>query len=342
MKKLLVTIFLTLFLSGCITPTTPTTNIIPGEKNEQLIQEQQKQIDGLKKQVETLEEKAKMVETESSKAAGSLSAIFEFNTYIEPPLVQEAIREEINLALARLASPDPAEKLRAQERMMLIITNQRDEAYKKYAVALNESNAMKKLIESKDMEIANSKKTIKERDDAIEKLKVDAAKELAKAKADQQAEINRIREEYESKERATWILWVRIASLALVIGGAIMLAVFKMPLEGGGLVLAGTVVGLVSIFVTWLTAQWWFPWLMGLLLVLVLVAVGVGIYRLYKRKLLHEKLTAAMQDLKDESATLGNELWEKVSDHIKYRMGDKNTGLGKEQAKVVKELGLDE
>jgi len=341
MKKLSFIILSLFLLSGCNLTNQPTSNIVPGEKNTALIAEQQKQIDDLKKQNTALEDKAVAVKTESSKAASSVVATLESSKYVEPPLVREAISEESKVALSRLPEPDPAEKVRALERMMLIITGQRDEALKKYAEVSKEVAAAKKAIDEKEAAIAAAQKKLDDRDITIAQLKKDAAEESEKAKLDHAAEIKKIREEYENKERATWILWVRIASLVLIVGGAVLLAVFKMATEGGSLIAAGTIIGVVSIFVTWLTAQWWFPWLMGLVLLAVMIAGGRAIYNLYKRKVLHEKLTAAMQDLKDESTTLGNDVWEKTSDHIKYRIGDKDSPLGKAQKKIVKQLGLD-
>ena len=342
MKKLLIVIVALSLLSGCELTNTPPLVVVPGEKNTELIAEQKAQIAALKNENITLEDKANLVKAESSKAAASVSATLESSRYIEPPLVREAVQEESKVALQRLPAPDPTEKVRALERMMLIITGQRDEALKKYAEVSKEVAVAKELISKKDVEIATSKKAVEEREATLVKLKTESDAEMVRAKADREAEIKRIRDEYESKERGMWILWIRIASLVLVVGGAVLLAVFKQLAEGAGLVAAGTIVGIVSIFVTWLTAQWWFPWLMGAILLLVLVAGGMAIYRLYKRKVLHEKLTAAMQDLKDESTTLGNDLWQKASEHIKYRMGGKESGLGKEQTAVVKQLGLDE
>ncbi len=341
MKKLFFVLLISFIFTGCETTNTTPPVVITGEKNAALISEQQTQITELKRQKTELEDKAAAVKIESSKAAASVQATLESSKYVEPPLVREAISEESKVALSRLPEPDPAEKVRALERMMLIITGQRDEALKKYAEVSKEVAVAKKAIEEKDATIKSNQKKIDERDVTIAQLRKDASAELEKARIDQAAEIKRIRDEYESKERSMWILWIRIASLVLVVGGAVLLAVFKQLTEGASLIAAGTIVGIVSIFVTWLTAQWWFPWMMGLVLLGVFVAGGMAIYNLHKRKQLHEKLTAAMQDLKDESVTLGNNLWEKASEHIKYRMGDKESGLGKVQAKVVKQLGLD-
>jgi hypothetical protein len=121
------------------------------------------------------------------------------------------------------------------------------------------------------------------------------------------------------------------------VGGAVLAIVFHIVPEGAAFVGVGVVIGLVSIFIDWLAAQIWFPWACGGIILALLTAGGFALYRMWKQKTLQVKVTAALQDLKDESTTIGNDLWSKVSEHLDYRLGEKD---GAAQKKLVASLGL--
>jgi hypothetical protein len=72
------------------------------------------------------------------------------------------------------------------------------------------------------------------------------------------------------------------------------------------------------------------------------VGLGIyGIYRLWIKHTLANKKTQAIQDMLDEATIRGDtKTIEELKAHLTYRLGNKTTFFGKEQAKEVVELGL--
>lgn len=328
--------------------TVDSTVVLPeGPTATQLNKTKDEQIKELTKQTEDLKVARESEKKEAAKAASSLKGIDKAREYLPDTPAKEAIGEESKLAQNRLPKDDPEETVRALERVVLLITGQRDAALQKYKEADSAAQKAREEITRKDKEIQIRDNELKVRDEQIVKLNNDAQLEKEKHKNDIENLIKQkdkekvdLIKEFESKERAQWVLWTRIAGLGLIVVGALVMAVLKALPEGGGLIGAGVIIGLVSIFIDWLTKQAFFPWLMGLLVFLILVAGGYFIYRSWKTKTLHAKTVAALQDFRDESVTLGQNAWEKISEHMKYRLGDKNSFWGKEQMKEVAALGL--
>ncbi len=324
-----------------------TTNsiVLPsGPKAAALMAAKDDQIKGLVSQVKAEQEARLMDQALASKAASGLKGILKAREYLPDSPVKEAIGLESDLALTRLPPDDSAETVKALERVVAIVTGQRDEAQRLYREA-NAATAVERAAkEAKDKQIAALSIDITNREARIavltdeaeaEKIahKNDVEKALAakdKALADQAAE-------FASKERATWVLWTRIAGLLFIVGGAVIAIVFKIVPEGAAFVGVGVVIGLVSIFIDWLTRQVWFPWVCGGILLVMLGIGGYALYRMWKKNTLQIKVTAALQDLKDESNTLGNDVWDKVTEHLNYRLGEKD---GAAQKKLAASLGL--
>lgn len=332
---------------GASCQTTDTVVVPEGSKATELGKTKDEQIAGLVTQVKD-EQAARLMESAlASKAASSVKGMLKVRDYLPAGLPSDAIKAEGDLALTRLPVDDPAETVKALERVVAIVTGQRDEANRLYREADAQTKVERTAKEAKDKEIAERDTVIKARESRIAVLEQEKANEqIAHAKdvtdaiARKDKELADFKAEQASKERATWVLWTRIAGLGLIVIGVVLLAVFKLVVEGTGLAAGGVIIGLISIFIDWLTGTWWFPWMMGGLLLAMLGAGGYAIYRMWKKGVLHDKTTTALQDLKDEASTLGNNAWETVSDHLKYRLGDKSSFWGAAQAKAVAALGL--
>lgn len=324
------------------------TVVLPeGPKAAALGKTKDEQIVDLTKQASDLKVARAGEQAEAAKAASNIKGILKAKDYLDPSPPVEAIKAEGELGLTRLPPDDPAETVKALERVVLIVTGQRDEALKRYAEADTATKAARAQINAQDVEIAKRDQTIKTRETEIANLKTAAdtertqhAADVKKALDGKDIEIAKIKADFASKERATWVLWTRIAGLGLIIVGVVLLAVFKMITEGAGLAAGGVIIGLISIFIDWLTAQVWFPWMCGFILLGILAAGAYAIYRMWKAHTLQAKTMSALQDLKDEATTLGTDAWSKVAEHLDYRLGDKNSFWAKAQSQAVVALGL--
>lgn len=324
------------------------TVILPeGPTAAQLAAEKDKQIAGLVAQVKAEQEARELEQAQAALVAANLEGILFAAEHVPTGLPRTAIEEEAKLGKERSPPANPAELLKAKDRVIAILNGEVEKARAMYGEASTEAAQAKAQIAAKDEEIVRRDRELAAREQVIAKLGEEAkierekhANDVKNALAAKDEAIKKVREEYASKERRWWINATRIAGLGLIVVGVVLLAVFKLPMEGGGLAAGGVIIGLLSMFFEWLTAQWWWPWLCGLLVLGVLIAIALTVYRLWKKRELHSRVTAALQDLKDEATTLGNDTWEKVSEHLKYRLGDKTSGWGKEQAKEVAALGL--
>jgi len=331
---------------GC--QTTDTVVLPEGPAATQLNAEKDKQIAGLVAQVKAEQEGRLMGQALAAKAASGLKGIQKARTYLEESPVKEAIGLESDLALTRLPPDDPAETVKALERVVLIVTGQRDEAEKRYKEADAQTKVERAAKEAKDKELADRDVELKKRADALIQLAKDKDAETVARKADfekamaaKDAEIKRIKDEAASKERATWILWTRIAGLGFIIIGAIIAIVFKIIPEGASFVGVGVLIGLISIFIDWITQQAWFPWLCVGIIVAILSIGGYALYRMWVRHKLDEKKTQAIQDLRDEAAAKGDtKAIDTLDEHLEYRMGKDGSFWQKAQLKTEVDLGL--
>lgn len=284
---------------------------------------------------------------EAAKAASSVKGILKANDYQPAGRPTDAVKEEAQVALTRLPPDDPAETVKALQRAIEMVEGQRDKALADYRAATSEARAAQDMIAAKDKELAGKDAEIAARDKTLAQQRIDATAEREAQRKTLQGvidnkdkEIQRIKDEQASKERRWWINSTRIAGLGLIIVGIVLLAVFKLPIEGGGLAAGGVLIALLSMFLEWLIAQWWFFPLCALIILSILIVGGRAIYRMWQKNELHNKTTAALQDLKDEAMTLGTNTWSTVEDHIKYRLGNKTSYWGSAQSKTVADLGL--
>lgn len=331
---------------GCESPSS--TVILPdGPQTAALVAKKDEQIKTLEKQKDEILNQRKAENELAAKAASSVKGILKANEYQPDGRPTEAIKEEASVALKRLPPDDPNETVKALERTIEMIEGKRDEALKMYSEAKNEAEKKKLEIVEKDKEIEKRDAAIAKAQKDIERLQTASSEEKEKNKKDLQAflekkdrELADFKKEIASRERLWWVNATRIAGLGLIILGAVAMALFKALPEGGGLIAGGVIIGVVSIFINWLTAQWWFPWACGLFLLMIVFLVGYVLYRTWKIKILHTKTVSALQDLRDESKTTGEDTWERVSEHLKYRVGDKKSFWGKQQVSEIASLGL--
>ncbi len=330
---------------GCVT--TDTVVLPEGPRAAELVKTLREQNAGLLTQVKAEQVARELEQLQASLAAADFETILFAATHLSPGLPRNAIEEEAKLGKARSPAPNPAEIIKGKDRVIAILQNDVATAQAAYGQAFNEAAQAKAVIATKDQEIAKRDTEIGTRDARINKLTIEAqterdkhAGDVKKKLGEKDDEIQRLKHEYETKERATWVLWARVLSLAFIAVGALAMIVFKVIPEGAGLVGAGLLIALLTMFVDWLVSQAWWPWLCGFVLLGALGAGITAIYRMWKAHTLHAKVTSALQDLKDESQTLGTDAWEKVSDHLKYRLGDKDSFWGKAQTSKVAALGL--
>lgn len=338
--------FLALGNRGCTT--TDTVILSEGPRVAALSKAKDEQIAGLTDQVKAEMAAREMEQVLASKAASSVVGMLKAREYLDPSLPSDAIKAEGDLALTRLPKDDPAETVKALERVVAIVTGQRDEALKKYAEADTATKMARDLITAKNAEISAREKELEAQRSSIIRLTQEAETERVKHRDDvnklikgHQDEVQKIRDEQASAERRWWVNASRIAGLALIVAGAVALAVFKLAGVGGGLVGAGVLVGLISIGVDILTKAWWFPWLCGLVFVVVIGLGCYGIYRLWLKHQLGEKKTQAIQDMIDETQIKGDtKTHDELKAHLNYRLGDSTTFWGKQQKAEVAALGL--
>lgn len=334
--------FLTLGNRGCITNDTV---ILPeGPRAAELGKTKDEQIVGLTAQVKA-EIKAREDERmQASLAAADFEIILFTANHLTPGLPRHAVEEEARLGKSRSPAPNPEEISKGKDRIIDILNGNVAAAQAAYDKAFDEATKAKVTIVAQNDEIAERDTKLAARATDITKLEADKKTEqethksdVIKAFATKDLAIEHLKDEYASKERATWVLWTRLAGLAFIVGGAVIAIVFHIVPEGAAFVGVGVLIGLVSIFIDWLTSQIWFPWLCGGIGLLILGLGGYALYRMWRKGVLQTKVTAALQDLKDESTTLGNDVWSKVSEHLDYRLGDKD---GAAQKQLVASLGL--
>lgn len=345
----LVIALLAVFLMGATECQHTDTVILPeGPKASVLSTTKDTQIADLAKQAESLRVARAGEQAEASKAASNLKGVLKAAEYMPDGLPTDAAKAEATLGLTRLPPDDPAETVKALERVVLIVTGQRDEALKRYAEADAATKAARALIVARDAELIKLDNVIKAREVEIAGLKTAAetertehAADVTKALTAKDKALADYKTEQASKERGWWINATRIAGLGLVVIGAIVLGVFKLPGAGGGLLGAGLLVGLISMGIESLTSQPWWPYLCGGVFLVVVGLSGYLIYRLWVKHQLGDKKTQAIQDMIDEATAKGDlAAVEELKAHLTYRMGDKTSFFGKRQADEVAALGL--
>lgn len=343
---ILVLAFFALGNRGC---TTTDTVILPeGPTAAELGRAKDEQIAALKKQVTDTETQRAADTALAAQAASNVKGIVKAHEYLPPTPAKEAIGEESKLALDRLPDDDPAETVKALERVVMLITGQRDEALKLYREESDAAKAAKREIAVRDEALVASKAVVVEREQTIARLEREKVAEAAKhandvkaALAKKDADIIQLKKDYADKQQQLWLLGIRAIGLFFILAGGIAIIVFKLVKEGAAGIGLGLIIGIVSVGFDKLVSAPWFPAAFGALVLGGLIAGGVATYRMWKKHQLGEKKTQAIQDMIDEATVKGDtKAVEELKAHLTYRMGGKDTYWGKAQAEEVVALGL--
>lgn len=327
--------------TGC--QSTDDTVVVPeGPKATELGKAKDEQIAGLVAQVKAEQAARELEQANAALVAANLEGILFAAQHVDTGLPRDAIEAEAKLGRDRGPAPNAAELLKAKDRVIAILNGEVEKAKEMYSAASTEAAQSKATIAAKDKDIAARDETIKNREarisvltDEAEAEKAAHAKDVTDKLAAKDAEIAKIKSDAASKERATWVLWARIAGLGLVVIGVVTAVVFHIVAEGAGLALAGVIIGLISIFVDWLTSQVWFNYACGGVLLAVLILGARALWQAYKARTLLTKVTGAIQDIKDEAASTGSTLAKEVQAHLDYRLGDKGNAQLTQQAAAL-------
>ena len=346
--RLLSICFVSFFLIGATECQHTNTVILPeGPQATQLGKTKDAQISELKAQNANIVAAREADKKQASLAAADLDGVLLASSHVEMGLPRTAIEEEARLGKARLPESDPAEVIKAKDRVIAILQGEVEKANGLYAQANGEAAQAKALAAQKDKDLAQRDALIAGRDQQIlvlEKAKADEQKahvaDVQNALNSKDAQIAQIKKDEADKERKWWINSLRFSGLGCILLGAILIVVLKAFPEGGGFIGVGLLIGLSSIGIDMLTAQPWFPIAVGVVGLLILVGIGFAIWRMYKTNTLHTKISAALQDAKDESTTTGSDLWNQISAHLNYRLGDSSSFWGSAQGKALVNMGL--
>ena len=348
--KILIISLLAFFLMGATSCQTKTDRVISpeGPIASALGKTKDEQIKGLYERVLAEMQARELEQKRASLAAANFDSILFAAGYVDIGLPRNAIEEEAKLGKERSPTPNPEEIIKGKDRVIAILQNDVAKAKELYGKAFDEAKQAKTEIEQKNKEIQKRDEEIEKRNQKIDQLEKDKVVEAEKHKKDveeaiarKDAEIKKIKDDMASKERATWVLWTRIAGLGFIIIGAVIAIVFKIIPEGASFVGVGVLIGLVSIFIDWLTNQPWFPWLCGGIILTIFAAGGYALYRMWVKHQLGDKKTQAIQDMIDEATVKGDiTKVEELKAHLEYRMGKKTDFWGKQQLKEVEKLGL--
>lgn len=333
--------FFTLGNRGCVTP-----NVIvlpEGPKAVALDKTKDEQIAQQAAQIKAKDDVNASNQATAAKAASSVKGMLKVRDYLPAGLPSDAIKAEGDLALTRLPPDDPAETVRALERVVLIVTGQRDEAQKRYEQADAQTKAERAAKEAKDVEISKRDQDIKARDGEISKLAVDAKTEKAAHLKDVQSTISRLEKERDEAEQKSIMFWLGIGAIVLVVGGIVLIAVSsgQMIVQGSILSVGGGLVILLRLGYLSLIAAPWFPYVAGIVAAIILGAIIWAIWHMWVKHKLDEKKTQAIQDLRDESAAKGDtKAIDALDQHLEYRMGQDGSFWQKQQSKTEVALGL--
>ena len=319
--------------STVVTPQGPTAIELNAVKDEQIAT--------LKKQAEEQKAQRNREQAEASKAASSVKGILKANEYQPKGRPTEAIEQEASVALTRLPPDDPAETVKSLQRAVEMVEKDRDNALAMYATARKDAEAKQQVIVAKDKELEKRDKEIATRETQIIDLTKaaqiegeEAAKLLQKTIDAKDKELRDFKAEMASKERSSWVLWTRIVGLGFIVIGAVAAIVFKVIPEGASFVGVGVLIGLISIFISWLTSQPWFMWLcLGVFGIVIALAV-YATYRIWKKHDEERKAATdtyrSLQRVKDKNP----ETWNTV---LKPELEEGNTKYVEKDGVITKE-----
>jgi hypothetical protein len=335
-----------ILFAGC--ETTKTVVVPEGEVAAKLGAEKDKQIVGLVAQVKAEQEARRLEQIQAALVSANLEGILFATQHVDIGLPRNAIEEEVKLGKKRSPPADPTELLKSKDRVIAILNGEVEKAKALYSAASNEAADAKTTIAAKDQEIVARDKEIETRTgwiaDLTEKAKTErekAVKDTSDMIAAHKVEVQKLKDDYANKQQQLWLLGIRAVGLLFILGGGLAIIIFKRIPEGALGLGLGLLIGVVSVWFDKLTSAPWFPVAFGTLVLVALGAASYTIYRIVRKNKLHDKLTAAIQDLRDEDAVKGTTLFkDALEPHLHYRIGDKTTSLGKEQAATVISLGL--
>lgn len=348
--KVLVISLLAFFLMGATKCQTQTDTVIlpEGPIAASLGKTKDEQIKGLYEQVKAEMDARGLEQKRASLAAANFETILFASGYVDMGLPRNAIEEEAKLGKERSPPPDAQEIIKGKDRVIAILENDVAKAKELYGKAFDEAKQAKAEIEQKNKEIKQKDEDIKKNKDKIAQLESDKIVEAEKHKKDVENKLAAKDKEFadykkaEAEKERRWLInATRIASLALIVGGILVLVVLKMPGVGGGVAAGGVLVGLISLGIEILTAQWWWPYLCGFVFLMIGGFIVYGLYRLWIKIGLNDKKTQSIQDMIDEATIKGDTAKvEELKAHLEYRMGKKTDFWGKQQLKEVEKLGL--
>lgn len=322
--------------------TTDTIILPEGPVATQLDAEKDKQIAGLVAQVKAEQEARLLEQAQASLVAANLEGILFAAEHVPTGLPRNAIEEEAKLGKERSPPANPAELLKAKDRVIAILNGEVEKAKALYGAAFDEAKQAKAQIAAKEREITERDAKIKAGEEELVKL-------TKAAKTEQEANQKKLAstiEDYEKRlndKDQEWFLRIwGLVSIGLGIAGIALIALSQGTklIEGGILIVGAGLSILGRLWYVTLLNAWWFPYAAGLVAAIVVVALFYAGYRLWKSLGLHRRMTAALQDQRDESTTKGTGDFAKTEEHLKYRLGDKNSFWGKAQLEEVVGLGL--
>jgi len=336
-----------LFALGC--ETTNTVVAPEGPKVTELLAAKDKQIDGLVAQVKREQEQRKAEQEAASLAAANFESILFAAEHLNQGLPRDAVEAEAKLGKERSPAPKAEEVAKGKDRVIAILNEEVAKTKKLYDEAYGQASQAKKEIENRDEVIRQKAAEISMRQQDIVRLEQekileqDNAKKALQAAIDKKdAEIARIKNEAEEKHRNWMLNLLGYGSVGCIIVGIGVIALTKglAWAQGGLLILGGSLCIFIKTSINIVISQPWFPYAAGVVGLIILGGGGWAIYHLWKTNQLHSKVSAALQDLRDEATAQGSKLWESVEPHLKYRLGDKESFWGKAQMATLGKLGL--
>lgn len=320
-----------------------------GPKAKELLAAKDEQIDGLVAQVKREREAREAEQYEASLAAANFESILFAAEHLNQGLPRDAVEAEAKLGKERSPAPNAEEVAKGKDRVIAILNAEVAKAKKLYDEAYGQAAQAKKDIESRDEIIKQKAQEITDRQLDITRLEQEKKAEQENAKnaleaaiAAKDAEIARIKKEAEDKHR-NWVLnLLGYGSVGCIILGIGIIALTKglAWAQGGLLILGGSLCIFIKTSINVVVSQPWFPYAAGVVGLIILSGGSWAIYHLWKTNQLHSKVSAALQDLRDEATSQGSKLWESVEPHLKYRLGDKGSFWGKAQMATLGKLGL--
>lgn len=335
------------FALGC--ETTNTVVAPEGPKATELLAAKNAQIEGLVAQVKREQEQREAERHNASLVAANFESILFAAEHLNQGLPRDAVEAEAKLGKERSPAPNAEEVTKGKDRVIAILNAEVAKAKKLYDEAHGQAAQAKKKIENRDEIIKQKAQEITDRQEDIARLEQEKKAEQEAAKKGLQAaidaknaEIARIKKEAEDKQR-NWVLnLLGYGSVGCIIIGIGVIALTKglAWAQGGLLILGGSLCIFIKISINVVVNQPWFPYAAGVVGLIILGGGAWAIYHLWKTNQLHSKVSAALQDLRDEATTQGSKLWDSVEPHLKYRLGNKNSFWGKAQMATLGKLGL--